>query len=201
MDGTGELGWTPLQVYLSWLFADIQCCSRCSYKGSLDSFPIKKNGTGWTKTCLRCTTSKMASKANKENQNPDPNQGRRSKHLSEMQPSVITLEECLQLVSMNKDSPFELDAFVHIPVGLFGEGDEGEEIVHKRANRIRDELARASEYHWKWVLVRWLRYVQTYIHGHQSKEVSSRECINSCDIFLCTVRRRADEAETPYRYK
>ena len=91
----------------------------------------------------------MASKANKENQNPDPNQGRRSKHLSEMQPSVITLEECLQLVSMNKDSPFELDAFVHIPVGLFGEGHEEEEIVHKRANRIQDELARASEYHWK----------------------------------------------------
>jgi len=32
------------------------------------------------------------------------------------QPSTLTLDECLKLISMNKDSPFELDTFVHVPL-------------------------------------------------------------------------------------
>ena len=61
-----------------------------------------------------------------------------------MQPS-LALDECLQLLSMNKDSPLELDAFVTIP----GEKIGMELGVHDYANRLRDYLAEASNYHWK----------------------------------------------------
>ena len=78
-----------------------------------------------------------ATKGNKENKNP-------CNALPMPQPSTLDLDECLQLIAINKDSPFELDAFVHVPSGILG-SDE----VHGRANAIRDRLASASEYQWK----------------------------------------------------
>jgi hypothetical protein len=34
---------------------------------------------------------------------------------SRLQPLILSLEDCLKLLSISKDSPFELDAFVNIP--------------------------------------------------------------------------------------
>ena len=59
-----------------------------------------------------------------------------------MQPSSLALNECLQLLSMNKDSPFELDAFVTVP----GEKIGMELGVHDYANCLRDYMAEASDY-------------------------------------------------------
>jgi hypothetical protein len=54
------------------------------------------------------------------------------------------LEDCLKLLSISKDSPFELDAFINIPDGMFDGKD-----VHGIVNGLRDQLAEASDYRWK----------------------------------------------------
>ena len=63
---------------------------------------------------------------------------------SGLQPSILSLEACLKLLSINKDSPFELDAFVDIPDKIFTGKD-----VHSFSNGLRDQLAEASDYRWK----------------------------------------------------
>ena len=80
--------------------------------------------------------------ASKENNRPE---GARQPE-PKPQPSTLTLDECLKLISMNKDSPFELDTFVHVPLEPREPEKDG---VHGWANRLRDMLAKASEYQWK----------------------------------------------------
>ena len=62
-----------------------------------------------------------------------------------MQPSSLALDDCLQLLSMNKDSPFELDVCVTIPGKKIGM----ELGVHDYANCLCDHLVEASDCHWK----------------------------------------------------
>lgn len=60
-----------------------------------------------------------------------------------MPPSTLTLMDCLELASINKNSPFELDAFVILPKEKIIETDT----VHDIANSLCDSLAEASDYH------------------------------------------------------
>jgi hypothetical protein len=64
---------------------------------------------------------------------------------SPMQPSSLALNDCLTLLSMNKDSTFELNAFVTIPVEKMVL-DLG---IHGFTNSLCDYMAEASDYHWK----------------------------------------------------
>ena len=63
---------------------------------------------------------------------------------SRLQPSILSLEDCLKLLSISRDSPFELDAFVNIPDEIFMGKD-----VHGFSNGLRDQLVEASDYRWK----------------------------------------------------
>jgi hypothetical protein len=129
----------------------VQQCSSCAYKGDEDTFPPKKYGIGYTRTCLRCTTNKALKRVakGKEKENIDPsvardNATRKPTTTPGLQPSILSLEDCLKLLAISKDSPFELDAFVTIPEGMF----EGKD-MHGFSNRLRDQLAEASDYRWK----------------------------------------------------
>jgi hypothetical protein len=129
----------------------VQKCSSCAYNGEENTFPLKKNGIEYTKTCLRCTSNKALKRKEKrkEMESTEPLQTRDKAPYnpittSGLQPSMLSLEDCLKLLSMSRDSPFELDAFVNIPDGMF----EGKD-VHGFANGLRDQLAEASDYRWK----------------------------------------------------
>ena len=80
--------------------------------------------------------------AGKENINGE---GKVQSTTSPMQPSSLALDDCLMLLSMNKDSAFELDAFVTIPVEKMSL-DLG---IHDFANSLCDYVAEALDYHWK----------------------------------------------------
>ena len=71
-------------------------------------------------------------------------EGKACNTMSRSLPSNLVLEACLKLISMNKDSAFELDTFVTL---LEKRGTEVS--VHDFTNSLRDSLARASDYHWK----------------------------------------------------
>lgn len=64
---------------------------------------------------------------------------------SHIPPSTLALADCLELVSANKNSPFELDTFVILPKEESITADS----IHDIANTLRDSLAEASDYHWK----------------------------------------------------
>jgi len=63
----------------------------------------------------------------------------------QLPPSTLALPDCLKLLSLNKNSPFELDTFVVLPK----EKRDDKESIHDIANTLRDTLAVASDYHWK----------------------------------------------------
>ena len=72
--------------------------------------------------------------------------------MAEPDPGGISLQDCKELLAGHKDSPFDLDAFVHLPEGFFKQST-GEEIrIHTQTNCVCDKLAKASDYRWKWVL-------------------------------------------------
>lgn len=85
----------------------------------------------------------MKKAAAKENDGVE--EGKTHKNMPQLQPSILALEDCLKLVSMHKDSAFELDAFVILP----GEKNGPEQGVHDFANNLWDMLSQASDYHWK----------------------------------------------------
>ena len=60
---------------------------------------------------------------------------------SGLQPSILSLEDCLKLLSISKDSAFKLDAFVNIPDKIF----EGKD-MHGFSNGLCDQLVEASDY-------------------------------------------------------
>ena len=99
----------------------VQKCSSCAYNGEENTFSLKKNGIEYTKTCLLCTSNKASKRKEKrkEMESTEPLQTR-DKALynpittSGLQPSMLSLEDCLKLLLMSRDSPFELDAFVNI---------------------------------------------------------------------------------------
>ena len=127
-----------------------QKCSSCAYNGEEDTFLLKKNGIGHTKTCLHCTTNKASKQSakgkDKENMEPPGMQDKAPTPIttSGLQPSVLSLEDCLKLLSISKDSAFELDAFVKIPDKIF----EGKD-MHSFSNGLHNQLAEATDYRWK----------------------------------------------------
>jgi hypothetical protein len=127
---------------------------RCAYKGDINTFPLKKGGGGHTKTCSTCTDDRATKRSGKENQKPpeaEQSSSRRAPRLAatHLQPSTISLQECLELVSNNRNNPFELDAFVTVSPDVWNASGNETQTVHARANRLRDLLAEASDYHWK----------------------------------------------------
>src|SRR5882762_9279897 len=113
-------------------------CSHCSYRGPIHTFPLKKNGSGYTKACLACNNKKAEGKEN-------TGKNVASGAVSHLPPSTLALTDCLKLVSANKNSPFELDTFVVLPK----EKSDDKESIHDIANTLCDTLAAASDYHWK----------------------------------------------------
>lgn len=69
---------------------------------------------------------------------------KRQSTASQLQPSTLALDDCLKLISMNKDNAFELDTFV-----ILLEKSGVDISVHEFANSLQDSLAGASDYHWK----------------------------------------------------
>jgi hypothetical protein len=97
------------------------------------TFPHKKNGTGYPKLCHYWREGKENIEGG----------GHIHSTTSHVQLSSLALDDCLQLLSMNKDSPSKLDAFVTIP----GEKIGMELGVHDYANCLCDYLADTSDYH------------------------------------------------------
>ncbi|KAF7978602.1 hypothetical protein HWV62_45332 [Athelia sp. TMB] len=127
----------------------IQKCARCSYKGASTTFPIKKNGSGYTKTCQKCISNIQAAKdPNKENSAPSNNKAvplDSEPPLPSQPPSTVTLDQCLELISNNKNEAFELDVFVVLPEDMWRARGGG---FHGFGNAVRDKIAEASDYHW-----------------------------------------------------
>ena len=113
-------------------------CTRCPYRGPIHTFPLKKNGSGYTKACLTCNNKKVEGREN-------TGKGVTSRAVSSLPPSTLALSDCLKLVSANKNSPFELDTYVILPKEKWSD----KESVCDAANTLRDTLAEASDYHWK----------------------------------------------------
>jgi hypothetical protein len=116
----------------------LQRCSRCSYTGVASSFPMRRTGAGYLKSCASCISKQVMKKAEKADK---------------VLPSVcsltvptMSLDQYLSLVRSNKDQTFEFDAFVEIPEGIFHQDGEH---LYSRTNKLRDRLAEVSEYHWK----------------------------------------------------
>ena len=114
----------------------VQRCSQCSYTGPASSFPMRRTGVGHLKSCERCVSKKIISKAQKDN-----------KDLPNVVASVPTMsfDAYLALVESRKTERFEWDSFVEIPEGTFGEGEH----MFTRTNKLRDRLAEVTEFHWK----------------------------------------------------
>jgi hypothetical protein len=102
---------------------------------------LQKNDTGHTRVCCMCTDKKAATR---EKENIE-----RGKSLTgTAQPSLLTLKECLILISINRDEAFELDTFIILMEEMKGDGFNGLS-VHEFANGLCDQLAGASDFHWK----------------------------------------------------
>ncbi|KAI9456598.1 hypothetical protein HD554DRAFT_2144825 [Boletus coccyginus] len=61
--------------------------------------------------------------------------------------AAMSFDDFLSLVTLNKTRPFDFDTMVSVPPGFFVAGEH----LYNRSNRIRDFLAEASDYHWKYV--------------------------------------------------
>jgi len=85
----------------------------------------------------------MKKAVSKENHGVE--EGKTHTQTSWLQPSILALDDCLKLISMHKDSTFELDAFVILP----GKKNGPKQGVHDFVNSLWDMLNQASDYHWK----------------------------------------------------
>ena len=129
------------------VFSDTQKCSSCTYKGRRDTFPLRKDASGLTSMCFKCTAKRMSVKKDKENMNPS----KPTRKAAGSGPDLagISLNDCIQLLLQNKDKSFDLDALVQLPDTFFeGKVSKGDK-VNKWVNCVCDTLAEASEYHWK----------------------------------------------------
>ena len=106
------------------------------YKRPTSTFPLRKIGNGNTRVCCACTDKKAAARE-KEN----INKGKGSRTGTGVQPSLLAFDECLTLISMNRDEAFKLDNFVVLPEEMKGDGLS----VHEFANGLCDWLASASD--------------------------------------------------------
>ncbi|KIK98635.1 hypothetical protein PAXRUDRAFT_823680 [Paxillus rubicundulus Ve08.2h10] len=114
-----------------------QKCTRCPYAAPVDSFPARRSGGGYLKVCTSCMEKQTARKAASEMAAESSGRG-------QIATAAMTLDDFLQLVTLNKTRPFDFDTMVSIPSGFFVAGEH----LYNRSNRIRDFLAEASDYHW-----------------------------------------------------
>lgn len=97
---------------------------------------MRRTGVGRVKSCEKCISKKVISKAQKDNKEP---------------PAIVasvptmSLDAYLALVESQKNEKFEWDSFVEIPEGMFTEGEH----MFTRTNKLRDRLAEVTEFHWK----------------------------------------------------
>ncbi|EIN06808.1 hypothetical protein PUNSTDRAFT_145287 [Punctularia strigosozonata HHB-11173 SS5] len=153
----------------SYTESTVRKCDRCSYEGTPDTFPLKKNGSGYLKVCFACNNKQLAKKAasastSTASASAVASTSSVSHHVIATAPlqisrhngdgpsrnSAMELEQCLQTIASNKDWPFKFDSFVRLTQeemeGLWQGGADAS--VHARANAIRDRVALASGYHW-----------------------------------------------------
>ena len=119
----------------------MQKCTRCPFTGPITSFPTRRAGPGHLKVCTACMDKQNARKVASEMVAEASNRG-------QIATAAMSLEDFLKLVALNKTRPFDFDTMINIPPGMFVAGEH----LYNRSNRIRDYLAEASDYHWKYVL-------------------------------------------------
>ncbi|KAH7912900.1 hypothetical protein BJ138DRAFT_1147232 [Hygrophoropsis aurantiaca] len=115
----------------------VQKCTRCTYSGSIDTFPPRRNGAGQLKVCGTCMEKQAAKKAAMEASGENASRG-------QVATAAMNLDDFLKLVTFNKGRPFDFDTMVSLPSGMFA----ADEHLYNRTNRVRDFLAEASDYHW-----------------------------------------------------
>ncbi|KAG6917946.1 hypothetical protein DXG01_017130, partial [Tephrocybe rancida] len=103
-------------------------CSRCSFKGPQEDFP-RRNGSlhEYLKTCRNCADKANAAarkKRNKENDDNDTPLPKRQRGLgkdtSKEGPPTLTLASVIDLLTENKNSSFELHAYVALDDSCMG---------------------------------------------------------------------------------
>jgi hypothetical protein len=113
----------------------LQKCMWCAYKGDINTFPLKKGGGGYTRTCSTCTDDCATKRKGKENQKPSKAEESRSHQAlrlaaTHLQPSTISLQGCLKLVSNNRNNPFKLDAFITVSPDVWNASEGETQTVH-----------------------------------------------------------------------
>ncbi|KII88775.1 hypothetical protein PLICRDRAFT_54603 [Plicaturopsis crispa FD-325 SS-3] len=131
-------------------------CARCTYKGPEETFPLKKNGSGYLRACGPCNDKWRALHNKRPRQEEDAADTHGDEPSAEPQrkkvkakgprptPPTVTLAESLRTVEENKDNVFDLDMFVDVPLSTW----DGTETTHARANKLREMYSTASDYRW-----------------------------------------------------
>ncbi|KAG8221483.1 hypothetical protein J3R82DRAFT_1696 [Butyriboletus roseoflavus] len=114
-----------------------QKCTRCPYSGPIHTFPPRRTGGGHLKVCTACMEKQNARKVASEMAAETSGRG-------QIATAAMSFDDFLNLVTLNKNRPFDFDTMVSVPPGLFVAGEH----LYNRSNRIRDFLAEASDYHW-----------------------------------------------------
>ena len=146
-----------------------QKCTRCPYSGPIHTFPPRRTGGGHLKVCTACMEKQNARKVASEMVAETSGRG-------QIATAAMSFDDFLNLVTLNKTCPFDFDTMVSVPPGFFVAGEH----LYNRSNRIRDFLAEASDYHWKYVSFSFPLFLLGCLHQH---------------IF--TVKRRQSAVENP----
>jgi hypothetical protein len=117
----------------------VQKCTRCPYSGPTHTFPPRRTGSGHLKVCTTCMEKQNTRKVASEMAAETSGRG-------QIATAAMSFDDFLGLVTLNKIGPFDFDTMVSVPPGFFVAGEH----LYNRSNRIRDFLAEASEYHWKY---------------------------------------------------
>lgn len=129
----------PAFASTSAIQSELQRCSRCSYTGPPNTFPMRRTGVGYLKSCGNCVSKHVVRKAHKANKEPPP-------ALLHTVPTM-TLDAMITLIQSHRDKVFDFDAFVDLPEGTFSAGDH----LYTRSNKLRDRIADVTFFHWKYV--------------------------------------------------
>lgn len=130
----------------SYNFGDnvVRKCDRCSYEGTSDSFPRKRNGSGNLKICFACNNKQIAKKAAAGQGNLDVDEAPNEN-------TALDFGECMRMIASNKVWPYRFDAFVRLTQedmdGMWQGGADA--FTHARSNAVREKISAASGYHWK----------------------------------------------------
>jgi hypothetical protein len=126
----------------------IRKCGRCGYEGPETTFPFKRNGGGYLKTCKSCTDRQIVRKNNASAMagvatvdGSTPKKRGNLKH----QPPMLPYSELLERLKRHQDQAFDMDYFITLEQGTWSLGDN----LHQKANKLRDALGSAAALRWK----------------------------------------------------